>query len=121
MFLQVIRFTLPSTLTISAPAFRDLRQKVVSAGATAQYFGYSAQAAAALPKERHEICWALSQSTWLDISSLAVPWCHDTNVNRVQIGQKLVIKALSQKVSKDCQQEMLHHCYFSSPMTRPTA
>jgi hypothetical protein len=98
MFIQIIRFTLPSTLTISAPAFRDLRQKVVSAGATAQYFGYSVQTAAVLPKKRHEICWAISESTWLNIQALQYRCCHDANANRVQIGQKVVIEALSQTV-----------------------
>lgn len=60
MLAQIIRFTLPSTLTISTPLFQELRQKAASAGATAQYYGYSVQTAAPLPKKRHEICWAIS-------------------------------------------------------------
>ncbi|KAM5374372.1 hypothetical protein ACJZ2D_006545 [Fusarium nematophilum] len=60
MLLQILRFTLPSSLTISCPAFLSIRQEVAIAGATAQYFGYSVQTrVASLPKKRHEITWIM--------------------------------------------------------------
>lgn len=59
--LQIIRFTLPASSTISAPKFRELREYVASKGKVkAQYFGYvTSPKYAALPKERHEICWVI--------------------------------------------------------------
>lgn len=60
MLSQIIRFALSPSLTISAPAFLKLRQTVAAAGATAQYFGYTAQTrVSALPKKEHEVCWTI--------------------------------------------------------------
>lgn len=60
MLSQIVRFTLPPSLTISAPAFLELRQTVSAAGAAAQYFGYITPTKLyPLPKNRHEICWTI--------------------------------------------------------------
>ncbi|KAK2137951.1 hypothetical protein NOF04DRAFT_1392191 [Fusarium oxysporum II5] len=60
MLLQILRFNLLPSLTISGQAFTDLRKQVALAGATHQYFGYSVQTLVApLPKERHEITWII--------------------------------------------------------------
>ncbi|ENH65716.1 hypothetical protein FOC1_g10001689 [Fusarium oxysporum f. sp. cubense race 1] len=60
MLLQILRFHLLPSLTISCQAFTDLRKQVALAGATHQYFGYSVQTSVApLPKERHEITWIM--------------------------------------------------------------
>jgi len=92
MFAQIIRFTLPPTLTISTPLFQELRQKAASAGATAQYYGYSVRTAAPLPKKRHEICWAIS--ALVNVKFLSH---HDHAVvaltQPIQIGQANVIGA----------------------------
>ncbi|KAK9449216.1 uncharacterized protein V1518DRAFT_417423 [Limtongia smithiae] len=61
MISQVIRFTLPATATISAAAFAELRRHAVTAGALAQYYGYTQQVPnAPMPRKRHEICWAIN-------------------------------------------------------------
>ncbi|KAF7553485.1 hypothetical protein G7Z17_g3608 [Cylindrodendrum hubeiense] len=66
MLSQIIRFTLPPSLTISAPEFLKIRQKVAAAGAAAQYYGYSVTTKSlSLPKKRHEICWTIQ---WPDAS-----------------------------------------------------
>ncbi|KAK9366687.1 hypothetical protein V1509DRAFT_628781 [Lipomyces kononenkoae] len=70
MFSQVIRFTLPPTLTISTPAFLELRRQAAAAGATAQYYGYSIPTGAPLPKKRHEICWAINWPETSDRNSI---------------------------------------------------
>ncbi|KAH7136323.1 hypothetical protein EDB81DRAFT_801951 [Dactylonectria macrodidyma] len=60
MFSQIIRFTLRPYLTISASEFLTLRQKVVAAGAVAQYYGYTLPTRKSpLPKKKHEVCWAI--------------------------------------------------------------
>jgi len=60
MLSQIIRFTLPSSCTASSLKFLKLRQRAASAGAFAQYFGYSiATKVLALPRERHEVCWVI--------------------------------------------------------------
>ncbi|KAH7160437.1 hypothetical protein B0J13DRAFT_541119 [Dactylonectria estremocensis] len=65
MLSQIIRFTLPPYLTISALEFLKLRQKVAAAGAVAQYYGYTLPTRKSpLPKKRHEICWAIH---WPDL------------------------------------------------------
>ncbi|CAM1507488.1 Fc.00g071290.m01.CDS01 [Cosmosporella sp. VM-42] len=70
MLSQIIRFTLPHPLTISAPGFMALRQKVSAAGAVAQYYGYSVPTSSPLPKKRHEICWAIHWADACDRSSI---------------------------------------------------
>ena len=61
MLSQIIRFTLRPNLTISAKEFLKLRQSASAAGAAAQYYGYTSDVTgAALPRKRHEICWAIS-------------------------------------------------------------
>ncbi|KAF4973184.1 hypothetical protein FSARC_436, partial [Fusarium sarcochroum] len=60
MVLQIFRFTLPRSLTISCHAFADLRREVALAGATHQHFGYSVQTRVApIPKVEHEITWMM--------------------------------------------------------------
>ncbi|KAH6988140.1 hypothetical protein BKA56DRAFT_578417 [Ilyonectria sp. MPI-CAGE-AT-0026] len=60
MLCQIIRFTLPPSLTISATEFLKLRQKAAAAGAAAQYYGYTIPTRSSpLPRKRHEICWAI--------------------------------------------------------------
>ncbi|KAI9170645.1 hypothetical protein HJFPF1_00115 [Paramyrothecium foliicola] len=68
MFLQILRFALPSSSTGSSPAFRALRTEVESAGALFQYIGKSTQTRVApLPKVRDEVTWMIG---WSDGSEL---------------------------------------------------
>ncbi|KAL5619775.1 hypothetical protein FOVSG1_001997 [Fusarium oxysporum f. sp. vasinfectum] len=69
MLLQILRFNLLPSLTISGQAFTDPRKQVALAGATHQYFGYSVQTLVApLPKERHEITWIIRWPVGLELS-----------------------------------------------------
>lgn len=58
---QVIRFTLPPSSAISAPAFLRLREFISSNGQVKdQYFGYIISPKnAPLPKRKDEICWVI--------------------------------------------------------------
>ncbi|KAJ4180903.1 hypothetical protein NW755_011438 [Fusarium falciforme] len=69
MLLQILRFTLPTSTTITGTAFSSLRKAVATAGAQIQYFGYSVQTRAApLPKEKHEVSWIIQWPENLDLS-----------------------------------------------------
>ncbi|RSL69358.1 hypothetical protein CEP53_002244 [Fusarium sp. AF-6] len=69
MLLQILSFTLPTSTTISSPAFLSLRKAVATAGVKLQYFGYSVEARVApLPKKRHEISWIIQWPDNLDLS-----------------------------------------------------
>ncbi|EEU41429.1 uncharacterized protein NECHADRAFT_83500 [Fusarium vanettenii 77-13-4] len=69
MLLQILRFTLPASTTISSPAFLSLRKAVATAGVKIQYFGYSVVARVApLPKKRHEVSWIIQWPDDLDLS-----------------------------------------------------
>jgi hypothetical protein len=61
VFSQILRFTLPSGSTISAPSFLKLRELVSLKGKVEnQYFGYITSVGAALPRKRtDEICWVI--------------------------------------------------------------
>lgn len=60
MLLQLIRFTLQPSLTLSSRPLTQLRQHVSSAGASRQYLSYiTSTQFASLPKKRHEICWII--------------------------------------------------------------
>ncbi|KAL6903302.1 hypothetical protein GGI43DRAFT_401679 [Trichoderma evansii] len=60
MLSQVLRFTFPSGSTISSAAFLKLRQSIATAGATAQYYGYTTPTKfLSLPRKRHEVCWII--------------------------------------------------------------
>lgn len=60
MLVQVVRFTLLSSLTLAAPAVAKLRQHISKAGASRQYLGYMMSTQnLSLPKKRHEICWVI--------------------------------------------------------------
>ncbi|KAJ4320200.1 hypothetical protein N0V84_005985 [Fusarium piperis] len=69
MLLQILRFTLPTSTTISNTTFSNLRKAVAMAGAQIQYFGYSVQTrVASLPKKRHEVSWIIQWPDNLDLS-----------------------------------------------------
>ncbi|KAM0453084.1 hypothetical protein ACHAPV_009199 [Trichoderma viride] len=60
MLSQVLRFTFPPGSTIYSAAFLKLRQSIAAAGATAQYYGYTAPTRVlGLPRKRHEVCWVI--------------------------------------------------------------
>ncbi|EHK47804.1 hypothetical protein TRIATDRAFT_282362, partial [Trichoderma atroviride IMI 206040] len=60
MLSQVLRFTFPPGSTISSAAFLKLRQSIAAAGATTQYYGYTAPTRVlSLPRKRHEVCWVI--------------------------------------------------------------
>ncbi|KAL7893356.1 hypothetical protein HDV63DRAFT_387812 [Trichoderma sp. SZMC 28014] len=60
MLSQVLRFTFASGSTISSAAFLKLRQSIAAAGATTQYYGYTAPTRIlSLPRKRHEVCWVI--------------------------------------------------------------
>ncbi|KAJ3523641.1 hypothetical protein NM208_g12376 [Fusarium decemcellulare] len=70
MLLQILRFVVPSSMAISCPAFSSLRRDVATAGAIAQYFGYSVQTRVApLPKPRHEISWIIRTPATLPLKT----------------------------------------------------
>ncbi|KPM39258.1 hypothetical protein AK830_g7323 [Neonectria ditissima] len=71
MLSQIIRFTLSPPLTISTTEFLNLRRTVASAGATAQYYGYTVPTKSSpLPRKRHEICWTIQWPDVCDRSSV---------------------------------------------------
>lgn len=60
MLLQLIRFTLQPSLTLSSLPLAQLRKHVSSAGASRQYLSYmTSTQSTSLPKKRHEICWII--------------------------------------------------------------
>ncbi|KAL7803300.1 hypothetical protein V8C44DRAFT_344575 [Trichoderma aethiopicum] len=60
MLSQILRFTLPSGVTVSSASFWKLRQQIAAAGATTQYYGYTTPTkVTSLPRKRHEVCWVL--------------------------------------------------------------
>lgn len=75
MLVQIVRFTLLSSLTLAAPAVAKLRQHVSNTGASCQYLSYMMSTQnLSLPKKRHEICWIICMQLAHSLLPLLSVW-----------------------------------------------